>query len=221
MSFKKKLLLMVVPWVGSVLIRIIYFSQRKQILGEEVLTSEWAKGRFLILSFWHDQLLLMIKGYRGPGAKILISASTDGDLIARTMKRFGHGTVRGSSTRGGRQAFRELLQLADEKFDLVVTPDGPKGPRHKLKDGVIQLARVSGRPVVPVAYVCSRGYRFRSWDRFLFPYPFARAVYSCGQPQFFSRDESIDECRLRLQAAMEDNQRQAESWLEAQGATAV
>ena len=221
MSLKRRVLVTVVPWVGSLLIRAIYFSQKKQIYGEEVLQSEWAKGRYLIFSFWHDQLLLMIKGYRGAGAKILISASKDGDLIARTMEHFGHGTVRGSSSRGGRQAFRELMQLTDEKVDLAVTPDGPKGPRHQLKDGVIQLARISGRPVVPLAYVCSRGYRFRSWDRFLFPYPFARAVYCYGPPQYFLREESLEQCRQRLQAAMEENQRQAESMLESQGATAV
>ncbi len=221
MSLKHRLLITVVPWVGSLLIRLIYLSQRKTIYGEEALHSEWKKGRYLIFSFWHDQLLLMIKGYRGPGAKILISASKDGDLIARTMEHFGHGTVRGSSSRGGRQAFRELMQLADEKVDLAVTPDGPKGPKHELKDGVIQLARVSGRPIVPLAYVCSRGYRFRSWDRFLFPYPFAQAVYCYGPPQYFSREESLEQCRKRLHAAMEENQRQAESWLESQGATAV
>ncbi|MBW6521867.1 MAG: lysophospholipid acyltransferase family protein [Desulfoarculaceae bacterium] len=221
MKFRDKLLAAVVPWIGSLLIRTIYLSQRVSIHGEEALREEWAAGRHLIFCFWHDQLLLMIKGYRGPGTKILISASKDGELIARTMEHFGHGSVRGSSSRGARQAFRELMTLTADKVDLAVTPDGPKGPRHQLKDGVIQLARISGRPVVPMAYVCSRGYRFRSWDRFLLPAPFARAVYSYAPPLFFSRDEPLDDCRQRLEQAMAENQQRAEAHLESAGVSAV
>src|SRR6056297_3088494 len=221
MKIKDKLLLAIVPWLGAKLIRFISLTQRVVVYGEEPLKKEWDSGRHLILSFWHDQLLLMIKGYRGPGIKNLISPSMDGELLARTMEYFGQGAVRGSSSRGGRQAFRELIALTAENVDLVVTPDGPKGPRHQLKDGVIQLARISGRPVIPLTYVCSRGYRLRSWDRFLLPYPFARAVYRYGTPQFFSRDQPLEECRRCLQQAMEDNQQQAEICLETYGVSAV
>ena len=221
MKLKDKLLVNIVPWLGAKLIRLISLTQRVVIYGEEPLKKEWDSGRHLIISFWHDQLLLMIKGYRGPGIKNLISPSMDGELLARTMEYFGQGAVRGSSSRGGRQAFRELVTLTAENVDLVVTPDGPKGPRHQLKDGVVQLARISGRPIIPLAYVCSRGYRFRSWDRFLFPFPFARAVYCYGTPQFFSRDQPLEECRQRLQQAMDENQQQAEAQLETYGVSAV
>ncbi len=221
MKLNDKLLLAIVPWLGAKMIRFISLTQRVVIYGEEPLKKEWASDRHLIISFWHDQLLLMIMGYRGPGLKNLISPSMDGELLAQTMKYFGQGAVRGSSSRGGRQAFRELIALSTEKVDLVVTPDGPKGPRHQLKDGVIQLARISGRPVIPLTYVCSRGYRFRSWDHFLFPFPFARAVYCYGTPQYFSRDQPLEECRLRLQQAMDENQQQAEAYMETYGVSAV
>ena len=93
---------------------------------------------------------VITKCYEGAGAKVLISPSRDGELIARTMDYFGLGTVRGSSRRGGRAAFRELVELGRTPFDLAITPDGPKGPRHQLKDGVVELARITGRPVVPL-----------------------------------------------------------------------
>jgi lysophospholipid acyltransferase (LPLAT)-like uncharacterized protein len=137
------------------------------------------------------------------------------------MRFFGQDAVRGSSSRGGRAAFKELLKLADEKVDLVVTPDGPKGPRHQLKDGVVQLARLTGRPVVPMAFVCSAGHRFRSWDRFLLPRPFGRGVYSFGEPVFYSRDEGAEVFRERLREAMRENQLKAENRLEEYGASAV
>ncbi|MCF6178407.1 MAG: hypothetical protein L3J63_03330, partial [Geopsychrobacter sp.] len=110
---------------------------------------------------------------------------------------------------------------ASEPTDLVITPDGPKGPRHQIKDGVIQLARLTGRPVVPMAFVCSKGHRFASWDRFLLPFPFSRGVYSFGEPLFYQRGEQSESFRERVAEAMESNQLAAISSLEAQGETAV
>lgn len=221
MSLAERCLLTAVPWLGAKLIRFIGLTQRSKIYGEQAVNECWQRGEHVILCAWHEQLLMMATIYQGPGAKVLISRSRDGELIARTVSYFGHGAVRGSSSRGGREAFREMLKYAELDVDLAVTPDGPKGPRRQIKDGVIQLARISGRPVVPLAYVCNRGYRFNSWDRFLLPYPFARAVYCYGSPQFFSRAQTLDECRLRLQRAMDENQQRAEANLESYGVSAV
>ncbi|MEO8341780.1 MAG: DUF374 domain-containing protein, partial [Nitrospirota bacterium] len=95
-------------------------------------------------------------GYRGPGANVLISRHQDGEIIARIISRFGHRAVRGSSTRGGALALRELIRLGRSGADLVVTPDGPKGPRHVAKLGVVQLAKATGLPIVPLAFGCSK-----------------------------------------------------------------
>ena len=131
------------PWLAARVIRLVHACLKVEVLGESPLLDLWAVRQQVILSFWHDQLFLMAKGYRGPGARVMISASRDGELIARTMDYFGIDSVRGSSTRGGRAAFREMLQLANQPVDLVITPDGPKGPRHQVKEGVVQLARIS------------------------------------------------------------------------------
>lgn len=221
MSVAERVMLALAPWLGAKLIRLIALTQRAEVCGEEAVQACWQRGEPVILATWHDQLLMMVTVYRGPGAKILISRSRDGELIARTVAYFGQGSVRGSSSRGGREAYRELLKLTAEEVDLAVTPDGPKGPRHQIKDGVLQLARQSGRPVVPLAYVCSRGHRFRSWDHFLLPYPFARGVYSYGDPVYLDRQASLEECRLRIQTAMEQNHHRAETRLEAYGVFAV
>lgn len=215
------LLLNVAPLLASWIIRLLRRLIRVDFLGEEYLRALWQQGQPVILAFWHDQLLLMVQGYRGPGAKILISASKDGELIARTMRHFGQGAVRGSSNRGGRQAFKALLEISKQPFDLVITPDGPKGPRHEVKEGVVQLARISGRPVIPMAFVVSRGHRFASWDRFLLPYPLSRGVYSFGAPVIFARDETPDAFRARLQQALEDNDRRAAARLEEYGVFSV
>ncbi len=218
----QKLLMAAAPVFASFLIRLIWATLRVEFRGEEPVRRMWAEGKNAIFTFWHDQLFLMIKGYRGgPGIRILISASKDGELIARTMARFGQGAVRGSSSRGGRAAFREMIALTREPLDIAVTPDGPKGPRHEVKPGVVQLARLSGRPVIPVALVYNRGRRFASWDRFLLPYPFGRAVISFGEPLTFYDAESPEEFRVRLQRGMDANEAQACRRLEEHGVSAV
>ena len=221
MKVADRLLLAVGPPFAAFVMRLVYFLVKTETLGEEHLRDVWLRGEQVILSFWHDQLFLMVFGYPKKQAKILISSSKDGELIARTMACLQHEAVRGSSSRGGRAAFKEMIALGESPADIVFTPDGPRGPRHELKDGVIQLARMSGRPVVPLAFACSRGHRFQSWDRFLFPYPFCRGVYSYGEPLYFSKKEGVDGFRERLKAAMENNQRQAEARLESYGVSAI
>lgn len=221
MRWGDRILVAVAPFLAALVIRLLYLCIRMEFVGEEYPRAIWQRGEQLILSFWHDQLLLMVRGYRGPQAKILISSSKDGELIARTMRYFGQDAVRGSSSRGGRTAFKEMVKLGEEQVDLVFTPDGPRGPRHELKEGVVQLARMTGRPVVPMAFACSAGHRFRSWDRFLFPYPFCRGVYSFGEPVYFSKAEGAERFRERLQTAMRMNQEKAEACLEKYGVSAV
>ena len=221
MRLGDRLLVAVGPFLASLIIRLIYLLNRIDFVGEQRPQAIWQRGEHLIMSFWHDQLLLMVLGYRGSKAKILISPSKDGELIARTMRYFGQDAVRGSSSRGGRAAFKEMMELAKENVDLVFTPDGPKGPRHELKDGIVQLARMTGRPVVPMAFVCSRGHRFKSWDKFLLPYPFGRGVYSFGEPICFDRQEGVERFRERLLEAMQLNQQQAQARLEEYGVSAV
>ncbi len=217
----KTLLLNLAPPLAAMLIRLLRRSLRVEVLGAEAVDELNRRGEKIILSFWHDQLLLMVTGYRGAGARILISPSQDGELIARTMGYFGQGAVRGSSSRGGRAAFKEMLDLAADPYDLVFTPDGPKGPRHQLKPGVVQLARLSGRPVVPMAFACSRGHRFASWDRFLLPYPFGQGVFAFGEPLYFIKGEDPELFTARLTEAMETTNRLARQSLEGRGVSAV
>ncbi len=215
------LLLNLVPLLAAGLIRLLRHLLRVETIGEEHPRAFWERGEQVILAFWHDQLLLMARGYRGPGARILISSSKDGELIARTMAHLGQGAVRGSSTRGGRAAFRAMVELSRQPYDLVITPDGPKGPRHQVKEGVVQLARLTRRPVIPMAFACSRGHRFASWDRFLLPFPFSRGVYAFGAPLVFEEGESPEDFRKRLEVSLKQNLRRAQDRLEDIGVSAV
>src|ERR1043165_3427380 len=136
--------LSVLPPIGAAVIRGLGRSMRMDSQGHEQVDALYRQGRHIILAFWHAQQLMIPTGYRGTGANVLISQHQDGEIIARIISRFGHWAVRGSSTRGGAFALRELIRR------------GPKGPRRVAKLGVIQLAKATGLPIVPLAFSCSK-----------------------------------------------------------------
>jgi hypothetical protein len=212
-SVSDRILLNTAPWLAAKLIGWIHRILKPESIGEQELKRIWSEGRYAILATWHDQLLMIPPEYSGAASKVLISSSKDGELIARVVEYFGVGAVRGSSNRGGKAAFRELTKLSKEPINLGFTPDGPRGPRHVVKEGVVQLARISGRPIVPIAFACSNGHRFQSWDRFLLPFPWGKAVYSFGAPLYYDKNETMDDFRDRVQKAMDDNTRSAGEYL--------
>lgn len=149
-------------------------------------------GRTL-LAFLHGDMLIpavLFRRYRGA---IMISRHGDGELIAQVIERFGKIAVRGSTTRGGAQAFLELAQRHAE-LPWGITPDGPRGPRGRVHPGIIRLASVSGRPITPLGCAVSRGKHFASWDRFVLPVPFARIVAWFGEPLTVPPDLSREAC---------------------------
>jgi len=155
---EKWLKLSVLPPIGAAVIRGLGRSMRMDSQGHEQVDALYGEGRHIILAFWHAQQLMVSLEleYRAREANALISQHQDGEIIARIISRFGHRAVRGSSTRGGALALRELIRLGRSGADLVVTPDGPKGPRQVAKLGVVQLAKATGLPIVPLAFSCSK-----------------------------------------------------------------
>jgi len=146
----------VIPPIGAGIIRMLAHSMRLIVQGQEQVDALHSRGQPVIIAFWHAQQLMMPLAYRGREAHILISQHRDGELISQIVAQFGLRSVRGSSTRGGVLAMRELIRLGRSGVDVVVTPDGPKGPRQVAKLGVIQLAKATGLPIIPLAFSCSK-----------------------------------------------------------------
>ena len=177
--------LAVLPPAGAAVIRALGRSMRIETRGHEHVDRLYREGKRVIIAFWHARQLMMPLTYRGTLAHILISQHQDGEIIARVVERFGFRAVRGSSTRGGVEALRELIRLGRSGVDLVVTPDGPNGPPQVAKMGVIQLARASRLPIIPLAFGCSKKNSSRvgiaSWSRI----PGPAASSSGGRPYGF------------------------------------
>jgi len=160
-------------------------------------------------ALWHNRLLLLpfvIKRYlpNRQGAA-LISASRDGALLADLVERFGFEVVRGSSSRQGASAIRQLAEVIASGKDVVITPDGPRGPAYELGQGIVFLAQQSGAEVVPINMEYSSCWRVKSWDRFILPRPFSKVRVIFGTPHRVtqtSSEEEFERERVRLQEAM-------------------
>jgi lysophospholipid acyltransferase (LPLAT)-like uncharacterized protein len=155
-SFSQPLELFLVPRLAAGWIRLTRACTRIRYDGRERLEELKRQGVPYILAFWHGRLFLMPYCYPGERIAILISEHRDGELISRTMQRFGFATARGSSTRKGALGLREVLRRLGAGFDAAITPDGPRGPREVVQGGVIAAARLSGAPIIPVAFSCSK-----------------------------------------------------------------
>ena len=156
MTLASRVKLRLLPPLGAVLIRALGGTLRPQTLHEDRIKAFWKAGRPVIIAFWHGRQIMMPLCYGGSRIFILISEHRDGELIHRIVRRFGFGTVRGSTTRGGTRALRQMIRLGRSGADLAVTPDGPKGPRCVAQAGVVELAKLTGLPIVPLTFSASK-----------------------------------------------------------------
>jgi lysophospholipid acyltransferase (LPLAT)-like uncharacterized protein len=174
-----------------------------------------AHNERLIFAIWHNRLALSLMMYRryvlrmAPDRQLaaMVSASRDGGLLTRVLELFGVQPVRGSSSRRGPQALREMVSWAAAGYDLAITPDGPRGPCYEVQEGVISTAQLTGLPIVPVSYHLNWKIRARSWDRFQIPYPFTRCQVLVGRPIRVPREASEAErelLRKGLEQALKD-----------------
>ena len=188
--------------LGYGLVRSLFSTVRFERREADHLAEGRRRHGGVVFVLWHDQLLPLIHAHRNQGIVALVSEHADGEYVGRILDRYGFGTVRGSSTRGGARGLRDLVRAARRGHDLAVTPDGPRGPRHRFKEGALLAAQISGLPVLPLAATASSGWRFDSWDRFLVPKPFSTVRIGYAPPVTVPRDADR-EARTRLALRLE------------------
>lgn len=170
---------------------------------------ERARYRFpqVIYAFWHGRLLPLSFTHRGRKIHVLASEHRDGELMGRTISHLGFGHVRGSSSRGGARAIMNLVGKVRQGYDLGITVDGPRGPRHVVKPGCVEIAKLSGAALVPITTSSSRHWSFSSWDGFQLPQPFTKVIVYYGEPLFVSPradGAEVEQARLILQERLEE-----------------
>lgn len=164
------------------------------------------KGTF-IFSLWHSRVTLPIYHFRHRNLAVIVSRSKDGEFIAQIMKRFGMHATRGSASQHGSEGLLGLVHWLRNRGSAVVTPDGPRGPREIVQPGIVQLARLSAIPIIPICFSSTRHHRFSSWDRFMLPLPFGTIYMITGEPIVVPRKldpTEFEEMRLRIERAMRE-----------------
>ncbi len=201
------------PWwlpvaatAGSVAIKLLAATWRYEVVDAPEYIAAKAAGEKVIYVMWHSGLLPLLIVRRDEGIAALVSQHRDGELITRVIAHLGYVTARGSSTRGGDAGMRELLAWAEAGHDLAITPDGPRGPAEKVKDGLLFLAARTRLRIVPMVLGARHAWRLRSWDRFRVPQPFSRVCVAHGAPfQLESGGgDGLERARLQVEHALHD-----------------
>jgi len=181
-----RLLLGLLPRAGSLWLRLSRATMRLNWEGADDALP--ADGGPVIYTFWHEQLAMMPWVQLRPPSVVPISRSRDGEWTARLFSRLQVEAVRGSSSRDGAVALRGLVRAARDGRDLAITPDGPRGPARRVQPGAIRLARLTGRPLLPVAFATRPEIRLGSWDRMILPVPFGKGVFAYGELLWVERE---------------------------------
>lgn len=215
MKLRNKKVIRVLAWIVAQAVRIWMRTVRCEYhpLGANVDPRRPNAGRYLY-ALWHENILLGAYCFGRPDINILISQHADGEWIAQTCRHLHFGVVRGSTTRGGVEALRQMLRLGKDGH-LAITPDGPRGPRRQLQPGIVYLAARTGLPIVPTGIAYQRAWRTNSWDRFAVPKPFTLGTVVTGAPVVIPPvvdREALEAHRLQVEQALAHANDMAERW---------
>jgi lysophospholipid acyltransferase (LPLAT)-like uncharacterized protein len=195
----------VIAAVGAPLIRTLCRTLRWEVEGAEHYDAIVAGGRQPIFAFWHGRILSATYYWRDRDIVVMTSQNFDGEWIARIIGRFGYGTARGSTSRGGRRALIQLKREVRAGRPVAFTVDGPRGPAGRVQPGAVWLAGVTGSPILPFHMEAGRCWSARSWDRTQIPRPFTTVAVSIGAPFEVSDptgDGVIEERRAALEGVL-------------------
>lgn len=195
-------------WVGAALMRALFATLRLRLHDPHGFLSD-PPPQPVIYAFWHNRILAITAAFlrvypRGRrGVLVLTSASKDGMWLGELAGHLGMGSVRGSSSRRGATAMRELLDRVAEGYDIAITPDGPRGPRYEMGSGLVYLAQKAGLPVIPCHARFHGAIRLKTWDRFAIPRPFARLDVTLGEALRVAPDDADFEAeRKRIESVL-------------------
>lgn len=195
------------------IIRLLFSTLRLRVDDPIGFADNLPKGP-LILCFWHNRILAIALAFlrkyprnQRKGVTVLTSPSRDGEILARVMAGLHMGSVRGSSSRRGSTALRELVRLIEAGGDIAITPDGPRGPRYKLGPGAVLLAQTTGASLIPLHAKFSRAIRMKTWDGFCIPLPFSTISVTVGETIIVPRhltNEEFEATRARLETLLKN-----------------
>lgn len=190
-------------------IRLVMLTNRKEFHIHEEAKAYMRGEKNAIFAFWHGRMMLLPAINPPRKMHVLISEHRDGRLISQVIHHFGQDTVVGSSSKGGSEAVRNIVRILKKGDNISITPDGPRGPNQTAEAGIVTIARLSGKPVLPVTFSASRNKRLKSWDRFMVAKPFGRIVFCIGAPIMI--EQADEAARIAVETSMNNLVEQADA----------
>jgi hypothetical protein len=181
--------------LGSILLKFIYCSNRKNVRGRDNYKSLIKEGKSVILSVWHGQLLSVVHDLRKENFYAIAGTHEDAEIISRIATKWGWNMMRGSSKEKGEVAYKNMINALKQPGNAVfITPDGPTGPARVPKPGGIRAAQTTNSAIIPIGVHSTRRWGFTNWDTFYLEKPFGKIFIQYGEPIFFNKEQDFDEC---------------------------
>ncbi|MFH1009947.1 MAG: lysophospholipid acyltransferase family protein [bacterium] len=212
MKLGKRILFFLATRFGHLLARLVCRLARVEIVNAAPVQDLESRGAPVLYALWHGRMLVPVWWHRGTRSIAMVSRHEDGEMVSQLIARMGYKTVRGSSTRGGGSAARQMVAALRKGAVAAMICDGPRGPAMKMKIGTPWIAAMGGAWVVPITWAGNRVWRFRSWDSFQVPKPFSRAVVLLGDPLAPVEKETsaIEQFRVLFERRMNELVQKAE-----------
>lgn len=203
-SWAKRAQVSVIAAIGWPIIEAAAGTWTYRVTGLEHLKAIEAAGHVPILAFWHGRVLAGLPYFRNRGIIVITSENFDGEWIARIIAKFGYGTARGSSSRGGAKALVQLRQALRAGHPVAFTLDGPRGPARVAQPGAVWLAGATGHPVLPFHVEADRSWTVRSWDRHQIPKAGATIRIAMGAPLYVANTDeaTVEAARKELEVRL-------------------
>ena len=206
-----KLTQLLVSFLGSVYVLFVYKTSTINLKNRKNIELLFKKNESFIYAFWHDQLLMCPLTWQSElEIKVLISKHRDGDIIAKLISNLGFKAIRGSThkagktkNKGGLLSARQMIKSLKKGISIGISPDGPKGPRHKVSDGILSISRLSNASILPVGIGFKKKWVLNTWDKFIIPKPFNQITIIWGEPlPALKNEKSINQIKSKLESTM-------------------
>ena len=200
-----------IGFIGKWLLRFLYGTSRWNIEGKHQINTMLSEGRSVIIATWHSHVLMTLMGLAGNKYYGLASLHKDAEIISIIGERLGWKFFRGSSTRGGKEVFKKMVDnMLTSNIVIAITPDGPRGPAKIPKPGVIRAAQKTNAVIFPASGQAKKFWKFKSWDTFYVGKPFSQIEYLIGDPLEFSATDDYDSCVKKLKKALDNIEEKVE-----------
>jgi lysophospholipid acyltransferase (LPLAT)-like uncharacterized protein len=183
---------------ASAAIQLLIKSLRFKITGDDSIAQLAKEKKNFIAAFWHGSMMVGWYLHHNKNTAALVSQSKDGEVLAKTLEKWNYKVIRGSSSIGGDEALKKMIELLKENYSLAITPDGPRGPIYKMKVGAVISAKKTGIPLFLVGIGIKKKFRLKSWDAFEVPKPFTKVVAIYSDPIFIDGSLNYEETNKKI-----------------------